>query len=146
MAKAKIKNTSHINDTDQGIKMANKPANAAQKKWMSDIAEWAQENLHKLYGSKYYDTCPQIHHVMGRSAKHNKVSIGHWFVIPVPFELHDVSSNHHFNVTHCKNNFTNQFGTQRSLFMKMYNMMYDQGYDLSVVPHDVTLAIKDTRA
>jgi len=30
-----------------------KQANAAQKKWMSDIAKWAQDNLYVLYGDDY---------------------------------------------------------------------------------------------
>ena len=144
MAKAKIKNTSHINDTDQGIKMATKSANAAQKKWMSDIADWAVCNLGLLYGDLYDGAIPQLHHVLGRSAKHSKVAIGHWFVLPVPFELHDVSSNHHFNVTHCKNNFTNQFGSQRDLFQKMVISMIYLGY--RIPSPEIVYSILDTRA
>ena len=125
--------------------MAAKQANAAQKKWMSDIADWAQYNLHKLYGEQYYNAMPQLHHVLGRSAKHNKIAIGHWFIIPVPFELHDVSSNHHFNVTHRKHNFTNQYGAQRDIFKKVVAMM-SFNYDY-ISPHtDVYHAIMDTRA
>ena len=125
--------------------MATKPANAAQKKWMSIISDWATDNLEYLFPD-YMGEGFQLHHVLGRSAKHNKIAIGHEFILPIPFDLHDVNSNHELNVTHHKHSFTNAFGTQRSLFMRMYNSMYEQGYDLSVVPHDVTMAIKDTRA
>ena len=124
--------------------MANKPANAKQKKWMADIVEWSICNIGLLYGDEYYNAIPQLHHVLGRSAKNNKVAIGHWFILPVPFELHDVSSDHHFNVTHCKNNFTNQYGMQRDLFLKVVESMRDQGYELP--PFDVCEAIRKTNA
>lgn len=126
--------------------MATKPANAAQKKWMSDITEWSICNLGLLYGSEYDGAIIQRHHVLGRSAKHNKVHIGHWFILPVPVALHDPNEDHEFHVGKCKNAFTGKFGTQRSLFMRMYNDMYDQGYDLSKIPFDVTRAIGDTNA
>lgn len=122
--------------------MANKSANAKQRQWMDDITEWAICNVGLLYGPKYDGAMVQRHHVLGRSAKHNKVAIGHWFILPVPFELHDVSSNHHFNVTHCKRNFTNQYGMQRDLFLKMVESMRDYNYELP--PTDVCEAIRKT--
>jgi len=124
--------------------MATKPANAKQKQWMSDMAKWAEYHIDRLYGVNYFCTTIQLHHVLGRSAKHNKVAIGHWFILPVPFELHDVSSNHHFNVTHCKNNFTNQYGMQRDIFNKMYQSMKDQSYNVPSL--DIYNAIMDTNA
>lgn len=112
------------------IKVATKPANAAQKQWMSDITHFIMENgLGDLYGCDYvHDINMQRHHVLGRSSKHNKVAIGHWFIIPVPFDLHDVSSNNPENVTHCKKAFVKRFGTQRSIFKRMYQSMKEQGY------------------
>lgn len=126
--------------------MATKPANAAQKKWMSDIAEWAQENLYVLYGDDYNDSfLPiELHHVMGRSSKQNKVPIGHEFILPVPYELHNVLSNHKDNVTNFKKNFVKRFGAQRDLFNEMVSVMSAQGY---VVPcYEVLDAIKETKA
>lgn len=120
--------------------MANKPANAAQKKWMEDITYFIKENgigLGALYGSEYmYDTRIQRHHVLGRSAKQNKVHIGHWFILPVPFELHDPNMDHKFHVGKCKKAFVKRFGTQRSLFYTMYKSMREQGYkvpDISIL-------------
>ena len=124
--------------------MATKPANAAQKQWMKDITEWTYDNLHTLYGIEYLNSNFQRHHVLGRSAKQDKVAIGHWFVIPVPFELHDVSSNHTDNVTHRKKSFVNRFGNQRDLFLTMVESMRDYGYELP--PHDVCEAIRGTSA
>lgn len=123
--------------------MANKPANAKQKQWMSDIADWALNNLHKLYGNEYSFSQIQLHHVLGRSAKNNKVAIGHEFILPVPFDLHDVSSDHPENVTHCKKAFVKRFGTQRELF----NVMYKDMMLYYVTPdYDIKTAIMDTNA
>ena len=123
-----------------------KQANAKQKQWMRDIAEWAQDNLYVLYGDEYNDShLPiELHHVVGRSAKQNKIAIGHEFILPVPVKLHNVMSNHTDNVTHFKKNFVKRFGTQRGLFADMVAVMRAQGY---VVPDIYVLsAIGDTSA
>lgn len=123
-----------------------KQANAVQKKWMSDIADWAQDNLYVLYGDEYNDSnLPfELHHVVGRSAKHNKVSIGHEFILPVPFELHNVMENHKDNVTNFKKNFVKRFGNQRDLFNDMFAVMKAQGY--TVPSYNVYDAIMETSA
>ena len=110
--------------------MAMKQANTVQKKWMKDIAEWAENNIQILYGNEWSNKPIQLHHVLGRSAKHNKVAIGHEFILPVPFELHDVNSNHELNVTHRKKSFTKEFGKQFQLFEKMCLSMEDYDYKM----------------
>ena len=122
--------------------MAMKQANTAQKKWMIDITEWAHENIHFLFGLDYCFSGFQRHHVMGRSAKQNKVHVGHEFILPIPFVLHDVSSDHPLNVTHRKKAFTAKFGMQRDLFAIMYHSMMEQGY--SVPSIEVFNAIMST--
>ena len=125
--------------------MAMKQANAAERKWMCDIAEWLMGNLHILYGEKCVNKqeyAPQLHHVTGRSSKQNKVPIGHYFILPVPFSLHDVSSNDRLNVTHRKKSFTAKFGMQRDLFSIMYHSMMEQGY--TVPPIEIFNAIMST--
>ena len=124
--------------------MATKPANTEQKKWMSDISEWCENNIQILYGNEWLCKPFQLHHVLGRSAKHNKIAIGHWFILPVPFELHDVSSNHIWNVTHHKHAFTDVFGSQCSLFDKMHLSMEDYGYNMPTLKE--YLAIMSTNA
>ena len=124
--------------------MATKPANTAQKQWMSDVAEWANNNnLDLLYD---YDDPKgfQLHHVLGRSAKHNKVAIGHWFIIPVPFELHDIYGKHNCNVTHHKHRFTDEYGMQRLLFIDMVDDMRLEMY--AMPPTEVLNSIMDTNA
>lgn len=125
--------------------MAAKPANAAQRKWMKDIAEWTNENgLSAIYGKDYSDGSFQLHHALGRSAKHNKVAIGHEFIIPVWVSLHDVDSNHPLNVTHHKKAFVNEFGNQRDIFQAMASAMSNDGYE--VPSAEICNAIMDTRA
>lgn len=123
--------------------MAMKQANAKQKQWMSDVSEWAYSTLGYLFPD-YCEEGFQLHHVLGRSAKHNKISIGHWFILPIPFDLHDVNSNHPLNVTHHKHCFTGTYGNQRGMFERMCNSMENQGYEIP--PNDAYYSILDTRA
>ena len=124
--------------------MAAKKANTVQKKWMDDITLWAKNGgLRFLYGDEWEFSPFQRHHVLGRTAKHNKVAIGHEFILPLPFDLHDVSSDHPENVTHCKKAFIKRFGTQRELF----NVMYKDMMLYYVTPdYNIKAAIMDTRA
>ena len=132
-----------ITNNLEGLIMANKPANTKQKQWLSDIAEWAQDNISKIYGAEFDGCAIQLHHVLGRSAKHNKIAIGHEFVIPVPYALHDVNSNHEDNVTRHKHTFTAKFGLQSVIFEMMFINMESQGYD--VPSSEILYSIMDTR-
>ena len=123
--------------------MANKPASAKQKKWMRDISDFIQAvGIDRYYGDEFLGGNFELHHVLGRSAKHNKVAIGHEFIIPVPFELHNVLSDHPDNVTHFKHNFTNRFKMQRDIFNDLYIDMAYYGYQ--VPSADIRAAIMDT--
>lgn len=126
--------------------MAAKQANTAQRKWMSDITDYIYENgLGDLYGCEYiYDIRMQRHHVLGRSAKQNKVPIGHWFILPVPFDLHDPNVDHAFHVGKYKHEFVERFGTQRSLFKRLCESMKQQGY--TIPPNEAYHAIMSTNA
>ena len=115
---------------------------AVHKKWLETVANWYQ--CHGFSDNELNEYQFQIHHAVGRTAKHNKIAIGHWFVLPLPIALHDVSSNHAYNVTHHKHAFTERFELQSELFKEMIDSMQDGGIDL---PFDVDVinAIKDTR-
>ena len=80
-----------------------------------------------LYGAEWSRSPLHCHHVAGRTYKHNKIHIGHYFILPVPFALHDVHSNNQLNVTHWRNRFTAEFGMQRDLWEKMVNKMIFEG-------------------
>lgn len=86
--------------------------NARQKRWIARVAEYGCV----ITGSPNV----QIHHCVGRTAKSNKVAVGHWFILPLSVELHDVSSNHRYNITHNKNAFIDEFGKESDLFMNMF--------------------------
>jgi hypothetical protein len=119
-------------------------ANAAQKKWMNDISEWYREVGfdHPGLCNSWYNF--HLHHVGGRKLKQNKVPIGHWFILPIPIRLHDINSDHHLNITHHKNDFTEHFGLQSELFMIMIESMIEYGAELPFGT-DVINAIEDTR-
>ena len=122
-----------------------KQANAKQKQFMSDIVEFVKDSgwLQFVYGHEYSYSALELHHVTGRASKHNKIPIGHWFIIPVPFELHNVLSDNTLNVTHFKHNFTSQFGSQSHIFKRLIDGMKVNGYEIP--PEEVVTAIMDTR-
>lgn len=88
-----------------------KPSAAVEKAWLSRLAE------HGCVVTRN-PQC-QLHHVVGREGKQSKYMIGRWFVLPLSFGLHDVSSNDPDNVTHHRHAFTAAHGLQRALFQKM---------------------------
>lgn len=123
--------------------------NAKEKRWLESVCKFIDEaGLGILYGPEFEGrTDYQIRHVKGRTYKHNKVAIGHWFILPVPVELHDVHSNHPDNVTHFKHNFTRRFGLQSELFKEMCELMVvcDESFKLPFRAN-VEDAIMDTKA
>ncbi len=88
-----------------------KPSKAVEKAWLQRVAE---------YGGFVAGTNNlQIHHCVGREGKHNKYHIGRWFVLPLAFDLHDVSSNNEYNITHHRKAFVEKFGKESELFLEM---------------------------
>jgi hypothetical protein len=115
--------------------------------WLNQITEFASESqwMVKTYGGLAFDPKGfQRHHIEGRKSKRkiDGVSqiIGEWYVIAIPFMLHDVHSNHPQSVTHAKRVFEATFGTQKDLFFDMVNSMIDYGYDV-LLPSEVINAI-----
>lgn len=106
----------------------NTKPNAEEKAWLKAVADFHNEHgVGYLFGDMWNDAPFQIHHVCGRSYKQNKVKIGHWFILPVPQQLHDVHSAHPLNVTHYRKRFSEAFGNQRYLWRKMVEKMADNG-------------------
>jgi len=90
--------------------------NAKQKRWLELLSNHGcvvTQEKHNI----------QLHHVVGRSAKYNKLNIGHWWVLPLRIDLHDVHSNHPFNVTHNKKRFETEYGSQKDLFVQMISQI-----------------------
>lgn len=88
-----------------------KPSKAVEKAWLQRVANYGcvvtgQSNI-------------QLHHCVGREGKHNKYHIGRWFVLPLAFDLHDVSSNNEYNITHHRKAFVQEYGREGMLFLDM---------------------------
>lgn len=62
----------------------NNAPNKAQKDWMAAVRE---------LGSVISGGPAVIHHAVGRTGKHNKVHIGHWWIIPLTDEEHKALHN-----------------------------------------------------
>lgn len=117
--------------------MRSKNKTAAEKQWHDSIAVFSQNSDFCLRHFGGYCEDPyavHIHHVEGAQAKRkvNYVTekIGEWFVLPVPIELHDISSNNNLNVTTNKKRFENVFGQQKTLWLDMVNQMRIMGYEI----------------
>jgi hypothetical protein len=94
----------------------------------------------------------QIHHIFGRSTKVKGVgNIGEWAMLPIAWRYHDVHSNDPLNVTHCKNKFESNFGTQAELFNQALNTLIakakvNNSIDASnFPPNEVVKAIMEYR-
>ena len=72
----------------------------------------------------------QRHHVFGRKYKQDKVHIGEFYVIPLWWELHDISSNHPNNVTHYPKRFAKAYGMQKVLFAEMVETLQNGGHEI----------------
>jgi hypothetical protein len=56
--------------------------NKVQRDWREDV---------RKLGSAISGQMPcEIHHAAGRTAKHNKVHVGHWWIIPLTKAEHDL--------------------------------------------------------
>ncbi len=107
---------------------------AAQKKWREEIRELGCI----VHGDKGEI---EIHHVLGATAKHNKVAIGHWFILPLTGWFHRL--NPELNVTSRKRAFEINFGSQVSLFDKLM-LQYEFVYEKCVpLDPEVIAAIRD---
>ena len=111
--------------------MNSKPSKAVEKEWLSRVAEYGcvvtgQSNI-------------QIHHCVGREGKQDKYHIGRYFVLPLAFELHDVSSNHEYNITHHRKDFVEEYGAECDLFYDMCMFLGELPFD-----HQVLAAIMAT--
>lgn len=112
--------------------------NAAQKRWRETVAGFGCVATHADPAH-----C-QIHHVVGRTGKHNRVPIGHWFILPLHWRLHDIHSDDKHNVTHYRLAFCRKYGSQRRLFIAMCVALLATGHALPF-EMDVLNAIADTK-
>jgi len=95
-----------------------KPSQAVEKRWLQRVVEHGCV----VNGNSQV----QVHHSMGREARSQKMFIGRWFVLPLSEWLHDVGSNHPWNITHHRNDFIKQFGSESELWHKMICKLSEQ--------------------
>jgi hypothetical protein len=80
--------------------------NAKQKQWREAVRE---------LGSIISGGPAVIHHPVGRTAKHNKVHIGHWWVLPLTDDEHKALHNGALDWLLCETKFE---GMSRKEFEK----------------------------
>lgn len=110
-------------------------ANEAEKVWRTQVAEFGCV----VTGSVEI----QIHHCVGSTAKQNKIPIGHWFILPLNWRLHDISSGAPDNITLNKREFEWRHGTEKELFAYMVNAFKAVGK--YTPPTEILTAIQEYR-
>lgn len=99
-----------------------KPTQKQIKQWLSMVAE---------FGCVITGTTQiQLHHSCGRKYVKDKFAIGELFVLPLWFELHDISSDKPWNITHHRKEFVKVYGMERELFKGMVDKMVDKGLEI----------------
>lgn len=124
--------------------MLNKPPTQKQEKeWLARITRYgcvATGETNDL----------ELHHVLGRTAKQNKMHIGRIFVLPIAWRLHNPNSNDPLNVTRFKRAFTQAFGKQSALFLSMCADIREEDGQLPSIfdgfEEEILAAIRDTGA
>jgi hypothetical protein len=89
------------------------PPSAEQKKWREDV---------RLLGSIVSVKNAVIHHMYGRTARFNKIDIGHWAILPL-------SPEEHVQFHAGKKSFESLNGSQKELFRTvcgLYRRRYDR--------------------
>lgn len=113
---------------------------AEQKRWESTVREFGcvlMGNDQGEYGAI------QIHHVVGLTAKQDKVLIGPWYILSLHWRLHDPRSSFTTNITNRRKDFLAEYGSEKELFLKMLSDMQEQGIAIPFGA-DVLAAIKNS--
>jgi len=104
----------------RSVTMKTDKPNAAQTRWREAVRE---------LGSVISGGPAVIHHCVGRTAKHNKVQIGHWWILPLTDSEHKALHN------------GETFGreSRKSFEKEMYVLLIN--YMLFVPPSEVNVSI-----
>lgn len=107
--------------------------NAAERRWLEAVVD---------YGPAALDLSCQkmeVHHVAGRSAKHNKVDIGHWWILYLPKTLHDLAGTPAFDQQIFGFTFGGRWDAEKLLFRRVASDLRE------LIPDEVYQAIMDYR-
>lgn len=114
-----------------------KSKTAAEKAWLETVVDFAESSqwLRKMYELHSVNpTIFQIDHVLGAQAKRKingiTTKVGEFAIMPIPMELHDITSNHPLNRTLRPAAFRKVFGHELSVWNQMLIEMENEGYEL----------------
>lgn len=117
--------------------MKSKNKTAAEQRWLDTVVEFATDStwLSDMYAGHVADPYQfQIDHILGAQAKRKinglTTKVGEVAIMPIPIELHDITSNHALNRTLKPANFRNAFGHEKQVWLSMINRMDREGYDI----------------
>lgn len=112
------------------------------KDWLRRVADYAC--THGCFPLKQ-DCGFQLHHSVGRTGRQNKVDIGHWFIIPVQVDYHDVNSNNPLNITHHRRKYTDAFMLESMQWLAMIRTIQQEDAGHLPFGEDVINAVLSTR-
>lgn len=117
--------------------MKSKNRTAAEKAWHTTVADFARRShwLNTIFGGIVSDPY-QFHldHIIGAQAKRKingvTVKVGEWSVLPLPVEIHCITSNHALNRTLKPKAFRDAFGNEKDLWGLFIVGMKSAGIEL----------------
>lgn len=114
-----------------------KSKTAAEKAWLDQVVDFAMYS--DWLSGMYYTSCNhpyqfQIDHILGAQAKRKvngvTTKVGEFAIMPIPIELHDLTSNHPLNRTLKPKAYRDKFGHETDVWRKMLDAMVLEGYEL----------------
>jgi hypothetical protein len=117
--------------------MKSKNRSAIEKAWHNTVAQYGRESgwLNKVFGGKVLDPYQfQLDHALGAQTKRKinlvSVKVGEFAVLPMPIELHDLTSKHPLNRTTNPAAFKREFGCPLILWRDFVLEMRERGVEL----------------
>ena len=107
-----------------------------EKEWLETVVDFAESTswLNDKYGAICNPSRFEIDHILGARTKRkiNGVSwrVGELAIMPIPYELHNVMSNHKYNRTTQPANYRMLFSHETQVWLSMINTMYVDGYEI----------------
>jgi hypothetical protein len=109
----------------------------AEKEWHLDVVNFAKSStwLRDIYQNYCIDPYSfQLDHIVGAKAKRKingvTTKVGEWAVMPIPIELHDLTSNNPLNRTLRPGAFRKTIGNEKLIWLGFIDAMKSDGYEL----------------
>lgn len=108
-----------------------------ESEWRAMVVDFAESStwLNDMYGNDCITPYLfEIDHVIGSKAKckinGETVKVGEFAIMPIPYELHNIRSNHEFNRTLRPAAYRKMYGHELAVWLHMTGCMVDAGYEL----------------